>query len=216
MKLETCEFPDSLLYDAEASTWAKEEGTGYVVGLTPVLAWLSGGFTSISTKEAGTAVSAGKGVASIEGPRHFDLLRAPFDCTVQRVNSRLALEPGLASRDPFGEGWVAVLLSKGGPSKLAPLQEASNALANKIRLLGVRCFSKFPDLEMFEIGTECSAVIVKLNEAIDRAGSGTVVHLVSDDPTSDLEVARWEYTTKNKIVESLHEGSLHHFIIEKS
>jgi glycine cleavage system H protein len=216
LKIETCEFPDSLLYDADAQTWAKRKDGEYTVGITPVLAWLSGGFTSISIRSAGSTVEVGKGIGSVEGPRHFDLVRAPFDCVIKEINPKLAKEPHLANTDPFGAGWVAVLGQKGASSKLSTISEAAGSIGAFIRRLGVRCFSRFPDMEMFEIGTECSAVIVKLNEAMGKSGAGTVIHLVSDDPTSDIEIARWEDESRNRVVESRREGSLYHFILEKS
>lgn len=215
MKIETCEFPDALLYDVDAGTWVRKDDTDYTIGVTPVLAWLSGGFTSISIKDTGSVIGIGKGLGSIEGPRHFDLMRAPFDCTIKEVNSRLS-DPSLASKDSFGAGWIALLRRTGETTRLSTLQEASGLLGALIRRLGVRCFSRFPDLEMYEIQTECSAVIVKLNEIMSKSRSGTVVHLVSDDPTSDIEMVRWGDMSGNKVVESRNEGALHHFIVEKS
>jgi glycine cleavage system H protein len=216
LKIENCDFPDALLYDVDSATWAKEAPGGYTIGVTPLLPWLSGGFTSVSFKPEGFEAKTGQGLASVEGPRHFDLVRAPFDCVVAKVNSRLLTAPALASKDPYGEGWVVTVSRAGGDSKLRPLSDAASQLKETIGRLGVKCFSMFPDLEMVEIGTECSAVISKLNEVIGGSRTGTVVHLVSDDPTSDIELARWEDTTGNRIVESRREGALHHYILKKA
>jgi TusA-related sulfurtransferase len=92
---------------------------------------------------------------------------------------------------------------------------AKEALRARIAELKVRCFAEFPDQEMFEIGVECSAVIVKLNDTLAGLPSGTVVHLVSDDPTSDIEVERWKGDTGNDLLDSLREGNLHHFVVRK-
>jgi glycine cleavage system H lipoate-binding protein/TusA-related sulfurtransferase len=215
LRIEGCEYPDSLLYDVDAGTWAKKEGSEYRIGIAPHLGWISGGFTSVSFKNIGTEVEMGKSLGSVEGPRHFDVVRAPFNWVIRGVNSQLASEPKLANKDPFGSGWFALLEQSGPVSRLLPWAEAMSSVTAIVRRLGVRCFAEFPDVEMFEIGTECSAVLVKLNEIMDKSSQDTVVHIVSDDPTSDIEMARWEHETGNTLVESRAEERLHHFIVKK-
>jgi len=56
--------------------------------------------------------------------------------------------------------------------------------------LGVHCFAGFPDYEMYEIGVECSAVLVMLNDFLATSEKGIVVHIVSDDTTADIEMER--------------------------
>lgn len=215
MKIEGCEYPHALLYDADAGTWANKEGSEYRIGIAPHLSWISGGFTSVSFKNSGTHVEMGKSLGSLEGPKHFDVVRSPFDCVIKEVNSRLTSEPRLANKDPFGEGWFALLEQVGPASRLLTWAEAMSSITATVKRLGVRCFEEFPDIEMFEIGTECSAVLVKLNEIMEKSSKGTVVHIVSDDPTSDIEMVRWEHQTGNGLIESRAEERLHHFIVKK-
>ena len=85
-----------------------------------------------------------------------------------------------------------------------------------MRELKVHCFSNFPDHEMFEIGTECSAVLVKLNELLGASARGTIVHVVSDDNTAEIEMTRWSDQTGNEVLESRRESNLYHFIVRKS
>lgn len=216
LKIGDCDYPDSLLYDVEAGTWAKEEQGKFRLGPAPQLSWISGGFTSVSFKSVGSRVGAGKRLGSVEGPRHFDVIGSPFDCIISEVNRELLTNPRLANKDPFGAGWFIVVERAGGPSRLKALAEAADSISFIIRQLGVHCFAEFPDAEMFEIGVECSAVVVRLNEHLAKASSGTIVHIVSDDPTSDIEMARWQDQTGNRVLESRREGSLHHFIVKKS
>ena len=68
---------------------------------------------------------------------------------------------------------------------------------------------------MFDIGVECAAVLVKLNELLANSGAGTVVHVVSDDKSSDIEMQRWSDQTGNQILESRNEGSFYHFMVRK-
>ncbi len=161
-------------------------------------------------------MGTGKSLGSVEGPRHFDVIRSPFDCIIREVNRNLLTNPRLANRDPFGAGWFIVVEQEAGPSRLKDLAEAAVSISVIVRQLGVHCFAEFPDAEMFEIGVECSAVLVRLNEHLAKSSSGTVVHIVSDDPSADVEMGRWEAQTGNRVLESRREGDLYHFIVKKS
>lgn len=216
MNISGCEYPDQLLYDPDAGTWARKEQDVFRIGVAPTLSWISGGLTSVSFKAPNSKVTIGQSLGSVEGPKHFDVVRAPFDCVIVETNPRLLSEPKLANKDPYVEGWFAVIQQTGAESRLLPIDQAAEAIKANIASLGVRCFAEFPDVEMFEIGTECSAVIVKLDEVMGAAQAGAAVHLVSDDPTSEIELARWEMDTGNRVVESRTEANLHHFVIRKS
>jgi glycine cleavage system H protein len=215
LKIGGCEYPDTLQYDVDAGTWAKKEGKEFRIGIAPHLSWMSGGFTALSFVPAGSKVKIGAHIGSVEGPKHFDVVKAPFDCVIRAVNGRLLSEPRLANKDPFGEGWFALVEQTGQDSRLASLEEAVEPISALVSGLGIRCFAAFPDSEMYEIGVECSAVLVNLNELLSRSESGTIVHVVSDDPTADIEMARWEGQTGNAVVESFQDGKLFHFIVKK-
>jgi TusA-related sulfurtransferase len=59
---------------------------------------------------------------------------------------------------------------------------------------------------MFELGTECSATLAKLDEfMLKNMRIGDVMRLVSDDPTADLELLRWANENKQEIVEIVQE-----------
>ena len=216
MKINGCVYPESLFYDVEGGTWAKRDGSNYRIGLAPQLNWISGGYTTVTFKLPGTHVSIGKSLGSVEGPRHFDVVRAPFDCTIAFVNEQVRNDPKLINRDPYGAGWFVSVERSGGLSNLLTLSEASELLEARLRQLGVKCFSEFPDREMSEIGVECSAVLVTLSDLLAASPSGTVVHLVTDDPSSDIEMERWRTQTGNLLLDSQREGSLYHFVVKKA
>jgi TusA-related sulfurtransferase len=44
---------------------------------------------------------------------------------------------------------------------------------------------------------------------------GEVVHLVSDDPTADLEMIRWSEENGQSLLEMRREDNLYHFIVKK-
>ncbi|MDE1852561.1 MAG: hypothetical protein KGI38_02305 [Thaumarchaeota archaeon] len=211
-----CEYRDGLLYDPEHGTWGRAEGRFWRVGVTPLLSWLSAGFTSVSLKPTGTRVALGSVLGSVEGPRHFDVIRAPFECIIREVNKKALEHPRMINRGPFDEGWLVLLERAGDESKLVSLERAAPAIEEKLTSMRVHCFAEFPDETMYEIGTECSAVLVKLNELLDKSPRGTVAHVVSDDPTAEIEMARWQDQTGNALLETRSEGPLHHFIVRKS
>ena len=183
--------------------------------MAPSLAWLSGGFTAVSFKPAGSRIAKGDSIGGVEGPRHFDVVRAPFDCVLVEANQDLLANPRLLNKDPYGDGWFALVEPRGGDSTLKALGEVAQSIEARIKELGVHCFSEFPDEEMFEIGVECSAVLVSLNELLSRSKSGTSVHVVSDDPTSDVEIERWRDETGNLLLETRRDGGIFHFIVKK-
>lgn len=79
----------------------------------------------------------------------------------------------------------------------------------------VRCFKAYPDYEMWEIGVECAAVLVRLSELIERCAIGEIVHVISDDPTADIEMIRWSDQTGQEVLDTRQEGKLTHFIVKK-
>ena len=99
---------------------------------------------------------------------------------------------------------------------LSRAADVAEALEKKIAKFHARCFKAFPDHEMYEIGTECSAVLVRLNELLTTASVGEVVHLVTDDPTSYVEMVRWTDQTGHEFVDWRQEGNLFHFIVRKN
>ena len=218
-KIRDCPFAEDVLYDPELDVWARAEGEVVAVGIDTLLAWVSGPFTSVSFKEVGTTVERGKSLGFVEGPRHFDTVRAPLTGRIARVNSSLKEDPKLLNRDPYGKGWfveIEPLRFEEEKGALSDIQTARTALERKIEQLSVRCFAEFPDFEMYEIGSECAGILVKLDDLIARSPSATVVHLVSDDVTSEVELIAWSERTGNELVEARKEGNLFHFIVKKA
>lgn len=219
MLIGNCRFADDVLYDTASDTWTRfeEDGTA-TVGVDTILAWLGGPVNSVTFKPVGTAVERGKSLGSMESARHFDTIRSPLTGRIVALNDELAGNPRLLNRDPYGGGWFARLEPLKREEALAIKSPAlvRADLQSRISELKIRCFAEFPDHEMYEIGTECSAVLVRLDESMAGAPKGTVVHLVSDDPSSEVEMIRWSDRTGNPILETRREGSLVHYIVKKT
>src|SRR5438046_9602881 len=94
----------------------------------------------------------------------------------------------------YGDGCVARVRPSNFATDrrtLLAIPAGAEHLAKQIAELRVRCFAAFHDHEMFEIGTECAAVLVKLNELLGQVAVSEVVHLVTDDHTPRIEMLRW-------------------------
>lgn len=217
LRIDHCEFPDDLLYDLEHWTWGRMGGDIMRVGITTLLSWSMGTISTASVKEVGTAVSRGQPIGSLEGSRHFDVVRSPVSGTICRANTRLSAEPELANKEPYGEGWFAEIRVENDEELrlLGRLPEAQPLISRQLQERHVRCFAAFPDYELFDIGVECAAVLVKLNELLANSQAGAVVHVVSDDSSAEIEMQRWADQTGNAVLDSRKEALFYHFIVKK-
>jgi glycine cleavage system H protein len=225
LQVEHCDFPDDLYYDVQNDVWLKPVSNDiFLMGVTKVLSSLSGKFTKVNLKRNIVDVHAGQSIGTIESGRYFGAIRAPVEGRVIQLNSRIEEVPQTLNDFPYTEGWVARIrvtdvedsLSSGINKHGFPRgTEATGSLETRIKDLKVRCFKKTPDEEMSAIGSECFVTLVNLGELFKTRPVGTVVHIVSDDPLSGLEMIRWADQTKHELVESREEGNLRHFIVEK-
>jgi len=219
MQVEFCEFPDDVLYDFENNVWVRKEKDGYVVlGITSIHAALAGALTKVNIKPVGSIVAKMQNIATIESLRYFGAVKTPLSCRIIAINEALQLKPKLANDYPYSDGWFAKLQPTfldreiQGLSNLLGAEEKIRSIIHNLR---VRCFKAYPDYELWEIGVECAAVLVRLSELIKRCAVGEVVHVVSDDPTADIEMVRWSDQSGQAVLESRTEGNLMHFIVRK-
>ena len=219
MQIDHCDFPEDILYDLDNNVWVKELGQGRVrLGITSVHAALAGKLTIVKFKQVGLALKSKQSVASVESIKYFGVVRTPLTGTVVSINESLTTTPKLANDFPYTTGWFAEIDSKLDQNErdsLLNLKSAQVRIQAQITELRVRCFRAFPDFEMWEIGVECAAVLVRLSELVDRIKMNEVVHVVSDDPTADIEMERWSDQTGQAVLESRSEGKLMHFIVKK-
>ncbi len=220
MRIESCEFPDDVLYEPDGLVWARREPSGEIVmGITSVHAALAGRLTKVEGRPLGVEYDRGKSVGTVEGGRFFGSVRTPVRGTLLAVNERVLAAPRVLSEAPYTDGWFARLRPldwEADRQALKPAAEARERLAAQIAALHVHCFAAFPDYELVEIGTECSAVLAKLDEALAQAREGEVVHLVSDDWTAPAEMVNWSQRTGHPVIEERKEGSLYHVLVRKT
>lgn len=103
-------FPEALHYLVEHQVWARlEEGGLATVGITSLGIQLAGEIYMCRPKGVGQVVEQGRSVAVVELAKSIVSVKSPVAGTVVAVNPRLADEPELVHRDPYGEGWLARL-----------------------------------------------------------------------------------------------------------
>jgi glycine cleavage system H lipoate-binding protein/TusA-related sulfurtransferase len=219
MKIDGCEFPDDLLYDREGLVWIRPSATGdAVVGITSIYAALAGRIAKVTTRTTGTLYPRGAAIGFLESGKHFGPIRTPVGGVLLEVNPSVLAKPRLLTEALYHDGWFARMrpsaLTRDRPELLG-LPAGRETLEKQIAALRVRCFAAFPDYEMFEIGVECAAVLVKLNELLSQIPVGDVVHVVTDDPTSPIEMVRWSDETGQPVIDERKEGSLFHFLVRK-
>jgi glycine cleavage system H protein len=218
MKIDNCLFPEDLLYDTENFVWvSNKEKKSVTLGITVIMASIAGKLSSIKLKPVGTKLEKGKSCGVLESTKYFGVVRTPISGTIVQVNNSLMDKPKLANDFPYAEGWF-VKIEPSDMRDLKVLETIENCrdkMSLAIQKLRVRCFTAFPDHEMFEIGVECSATLAKLDEVIEKIPAGEVIHLVSDDPTADLEMLRWSEQKGQSLLEMKNEGNLFHFIVKK-
>ena len=219
MEIEHCVFPDDILYDLDNLVWArKEAGNVLVIGITSILSAIAGRISAIQLKDVNTSIRRGKNLGTIESGRYFGAVRAPVAGKIVAVNHKLFSNPKLANDSPYGKGWFIALSPTSDIdiiNVMKSLPRDSEEIRALIRTLRVKCYSAFPDFEMFEIGIECAATLSKLDDLISGIKSGQIVHLVSDDPTADIEMTRWSEQTGQKLIETRKEENLLHFLVQK-
>jgi glycine cleavage system H protein len=219
LQIENCEFPDGLLYDLDNNVWVRADESNMVtIGITSVHAALAGKLKKIKFKPLDLVLQNCQSVATIESVKYFGAVRTPLSGKLIEQNARILANPKLANDSPYDEGWFARIESTKPLEEMKRLGDVNSleeTICSQIHQLEVRCFKAYPDCEMWEIGVECAAVLVRLNELIERCALNEVVHVVSDDPTADIEMVRWADETGQAILESRSEGELTHFIVKK-
>src|SRR5579862_366226 len=222
VNVDHCEFPDDRFYDTENDVWflkietKSQEKIGRM-GVSSTLVFLAGKITGIKFRPIAEEVETGKSIATIESVRYFGALRSPIKGKISRFNEKLLSDPPLVSESPY-ESWIAEYenFDEGSVDGLLYGPNAKEKLLSRIRDLRIRCFKLLPDEDMYAIGTECATTLANLSELLSDKHPGYVVHLVTDDPTADIEMVRWSMQTGNELVETRREENLYHFIVKRA
>jgi glycine cleavage system H protein len=100
--------PRDLRYTREHE-WIRVEGDRGVVGITEFAQEQLGDVVFVELPKSGAVVEQGKTFGVVESVKTASDLYAPVDGTVVDVNGKLADQPELVNRDPYGNGWMIVV-----------------------------------------------------------------------------------------------------------
>jgi len=221
MEYSGCSFPDDLNFSVDMEMWfIPLEKQKIRCGISSLLLWIVGKKSILKIKGAGTVVEAGKSIGSIESANYFTTLKVPFRCVIKRNNAEVEKGARLSPLSVYGRHWISLLEVDGDAREILSLhtvsgKEAEEAARQRLDDLKITCLSEIPDRTMVEIGSECSAVLSNLNSVLESSESGYIVHLVTDDITSPVEMVRWSDETHNTLLEKKKVNGIYHFLIQK-
>jgi glycine cleavage system H protein len=215
-----CELPEDRLYDLEQGVWWQPEPEGGTarLGLLATVAAFAGPFRELTFRPVEGPLVRGRSVATVESTRYTGAVRLPVDATVVDRNAEVRRRPRLLNDRPYTDGWIVRVRPRSGElpvGVLGPAAEVRGRLEEEIRARHIRCWPLTPETELVEVGIECTAVLVRLNEEIARRAPGEALLLVTDDPTSPIEMVRWSDRTGHRVRAHRLEGTFHQFLVEK-
>ncbi len=220
MEIDGCVLPEDRFYDLEHDVWVLTgpAGTPATLGILASFAAFAGRFLSVGFRPNQGTIRRGQSLATVESARLTAPVRMPLDGIVLEQNTELGRRPKLLNDAPYDRGWIVrvrLLEPETLTARLATASAVRNTLAAKIRELRIRCYPATPDLEMYEIGSECAAILVRLDQEVARRSPEEVILLVTDDPTSPIEMVRWSDRSGHPVLHHRVEGNLHHFLVRK-
>src|SRR4030043_469846 len=104
----TFRVPKELFYN-ENDCWSRIEGDTAKVGITDFLQNMISDIIFVKFNELGSKIEQFDEIASFESIKSVLDLISPVSGTIQKVNEKLNQSPELANKDPYGEGWFAII-----------------------------------------------------------------------------------------------------------
>lgn len=104
----TFRVPKELFYN-ENDCWARIEGDTAKVGITDFLQNMISDIIFVKFNELGSKIEQFDEIASFESIKSVLDLISPVSGTIQKVNEKLSQSPELANKDPYDEGWFAII-----------------------------------------------------------------------------------------------------------
>lgn len=220
MEVGGCPLPEDRRYDLENDVWWADDPAGGTarVGVLATLGAFAGPFRAVTFRPVEGSIGRGRSVATLESFRFTGAVRVPVDAVLVERHDEVERRPRLLNDSPYDEGWVVRVrpVRREDPGRLLESASAiARRLDERIRAQRIRCWPATPDLELYEIGIECSAVLTKLNEELAGRAAGDAILLVTDDPTSPIEMVRWSDQTGHPVLAHRKEGDLHFFLVRK-
>jgi len=137
-----CLLPEDLYYDLDY-VWLRPGNDGLItIGVTDPAQTMGGRILAAHIKKLGSAIRAGRHVATLESGKWVGGVPVPFAGTVVERNEAVLADPHIVNVDPYGAGWIARLHPddpKTALSRLTTGEPAMNALRQWIDRYDVEC-----------------------------------------------------------------------------
>ena len=101
-------------YWRHGHTWAKLEDGKARIGMTSLGAEMAGDIILVRFKPVGAPVEQGKPICTIESAKWVGPVESPFSGEIIEVNQQARKNPRIIRKDPYGQGWLALIK----PSKI--------------------------------------------------------------------------------------------------
>ena len=100
--------PSDLRFHQEHE-WIRVDGQEATIGISQFAQDALGDVVFIELPKVGTVLDAEQELGEIESTKATSTIYTPLSGKVLRVNQELDEHPELVNKDPYGEGWIAVL-----------------------------------------------------------------------------------------------------------
>ena len=122
-------YPADLRY-TKSHEWLRTLPDGTIeIGITDHAQQALGDLVFVEVPEAGRRLAAGDACAVVESVKAASDVYSPIAGEVTSGNPKLATEPELINRDPYGEGWIMRLKPTGGAASETLDAKAYEAVA---------------------------------------------------------------------------------------
>ena len=123
-------YPADLRY-TKSHEWLRTLPDGTIeIGITDHAQQALGDLVFVEVPEAGRRLAAGDACAVVESVKAASDVYSPIAGEVTSGNPRLATEPELINRDPYGAGWIMRLKPAGGTATETLDAKAYEAVAS--------------------------------------------------------------------------------------
>ena len=103
--------------------WVRVEGKEATIGISNFAQDALGDVVFVEIPKLGTTFEFEQELGEVESTKATSTIYSPISGTVLRVNTELDERPELLNKDPYGEGWIAVL-ELSNPSEIEQLMTA--------------------------------------------------------------------------------------------
>ena len=131
-EIEGYNMPDDLYYHEEGA-WVKVEGDTVRIGLNDQFQQSAGDIVYVDLPFEGDDVQEGDAFGKVQSSKWIGKLIAPLGGTIEEVNYELDSDSTIINKDPYGEGWVAVITPSDLDAELEGLAHGIEAVTEYIK-----------------------------------------------------------------------------------